>query len=42
MRKDDPSLPNRRDEEAEQMAEAIDLPTTLQKMEEAEARRDAR
>lgn len=40
MRRDDPALPNRRDEEAEQMAEAIDLPTTLQKMEQAEARRN--
>jgi uncharacterized membrane protein len=40
MRKDDPSLPDRRDEEAAQMAEAIDLRTALDKMEEAEAKRN--
>ena len=36
MRRDDPSLPNRKDEEALQMTEAIDLPTALEKMESAE------
>lgn len=36
MRRDDPSLPNRKDDEARQMTEAIDLPTALEKMESAE------
>jgi len=37
LRRDDPSLPNRRDKEAEQMSEAIDLRTALDKMEAAES-----
>jgi uncharacterized membrane protein len=36
LRRDDPSLPNRRDKEAEQMAEPTDVSTALEKMEEAE------
>lgn len=40
MRKDDPSLPNRRDAEAEKMAQAADLRTALDKMEEAELTRN--
>lgn len=36
LRRDDPSLPNRRDEEAHQMTEAIDLKTALEKLEQAE------
>lgn len=37
LRKDDPGLPDRHDEEAQQMAEAIDLRTALDKMEDADA-----
>ncbi|MBV9719204.1 MAG: DUF1003 domain-containing protein [Candidatus Eremiobacteraeota bacterium] len=37
LRQDDPSLPDRHDEEARQMAEAIDLKTAIEKMEEAES-----
>jgi uncharacterized membrane protein len=36
LRKDDPLLPKRRDDEAQQMAEAIDLRTALHKMEDAD------
>jgi uncharacterized membrane protein len=36
LRRDDPLLPNRRDEQARQMAEAIDLHTALDKMERAD------
>ena len=35
LRKDDPLLPDRRDEEAKQMSEAIDLHTAIDKMEDA-------
>jgi uncharacterized membrane protein len=38
MRRDDPALPNREDEEAKQMAQAIDLHTAIDKMEAADAR----
>lgn len=38
LRKDDPALPNRHDDEADQMAEAIDLRTALGKMEDADAK----
>lgn len=37
LRKDDPALPDRQDEEAREMAEAIDLRTALDKMERADA-----
>lgn len=37
LRKDDPALPDRPDEEAEQMAEATDLRTAIDKMEDADA-----
>jgi len=36
LRKDSPNLPNRRDKEAEHMAEATDLRTAIAKLEEAE------
>ncbi len=35
MRRDDPSLPNRPDKEAQQMAQAIDLETAMETMENA-------
>lgn len=37
LRKDDPLLPDRRDEQARQMAKAIDLHSALDKMERADA-----
>jgi uncharacterized membrane protein len=38
LRKDDPLLPDRRDDEAREMAQAIDLHTAIDKMEDADAR----
>lgn len=38
LRRDDPHLPNRRDPEAERMAEAVDLRRTMQAMDEAQER----
>jgi uncharacterized membrane protein len=38
LREDDPHLPNRKDNEAKRMAEATDLRSAIEKMEEAEDR----
>ena len=37
LRRDDPLLPDRHDDEARQMAQAMDLHTAIEKMEEADA-----